>query len=40
MEHLNVSRRNIRDKISPKGGGTGEQFVREQFPVEAVGERC
>ena len=35
-QHLNVSPRKIRDKISPKGGGAGEQFVRERLRKEAV----
>ena len=36
IKHLNVDHRNIRDNISPKGGGAAEQYVRERFPVEAA----
>lgn len=34
QEHVNVDSRSIRDSLPGKGRGAGEQFVRQQFPVE------
>ena len=33
-EHVNVDTRAIRSRLPSKGLGAGEQFVREQFPIE------